>query len=335
MSRATSPIVVQLGLVALLALWAVAHAGCASDDGSSSAQPSTVGVQGGAGSSGHGGTAGSAGKAFVPSGGMAGSAGQASAGAPGMPGPYQLPAGFTPTESGGWKLGAEITAADPHDGKSDTCVSEVRGVVRDFRRGDRAGGHPDFETMQGSGEQGILAKKLGVGRKPVYVDGPHMLMTGKAGFDSWYRDVPSVNRVYLISFSLAPSNGTYTFSSDDFFPLDGAGWGREDLDHNFGFTTEVHTSVLYKGGETFTFTGDDDLWVYIDDTLAIDLGGLHAPQTQTVKLDDVAATLGLEKGKSYPLDLFHAERHSTASHFRIETTLSFTDCGTIVPAEPK
>jgi fibro-slime domain-containing protein len=42
--------------------------------------------------------------------------------------------------------------------------------------------------------------------------------------------------------------------------------------------------------------------------------------------------LGIEKGKVYPLELFHAERHTTASHFRVDTTLTFVDCGTI-PAD--
>ena len=40
--------------------------------------------------------------------------------------------------------------------------------------------------------------------------------------------------------------------------------------------------------------------------------------------------LGITKGKIYSLDLFHAERHSTASNFRIDTNLQFVDCGIIV-----
>ena len=51
------------------------------------------------------------------------------------------------------------------------------------------------------------------------------------------------------------------------------------------------------------------------------------------RLDMAAATLGIVKGNVYPLELFHAERHSTGSHFRIDSTLSLVDCGSV--PEPK
>ena len=38
--------------------------------------------------------------------------------------------------------------------------------------------------------------------------------------------------------------------------------------------------------------------------------------------DDLAEPLGLEIGSSYPLDIFHAERHTTMSTFRIETSIT-------------
>jgi fibro-slime domain-containing protein len=36
------------------------------------------------------------------------------------------------------------------------------------------------------------------------------------------------------------------------------------------------------------------------------------------------------RGSVYPLDLFHAERHTDKSNFRIDTNLHFVDCGVIV-----
>jgi fibro-slime domain-containing protein len=47
-----------------------------------------------------------------------------------------------------------------------------------------------------------------------------------------------------------------------------------------------------------------------------------------VNLDARATELGIEKGKVYPLDFFFAERHTSESNFRIDTTLNFVDCGT-------
>jgi fibro-slime domain-containing protein len=115
-----------------------------------------------------------------------------------------------------------------------------------------------------------------------------------------------------------------------FFPIDGQGFGNEGQAHNFGFTFELHMEFAYKGGEVFTFSGDDDLWVFINDRLAIDLGGLHPEQPEVLDVDAAAASLGLVVGETYPLDLFHAERHTNESNFRIESTLSFTNCDPIV-----
>ncbi len=60
------------------------------------------------------------------------------------------------------------------------------------------------------------------------------------------------------------------------------------------------------------------MWVFIDDHLVIDLGGVHATEEATVHLD----TLGLVRGQRYPLALFFAERHTTGSTFTVETTLA-------------
>ena len=45
--------------------------------------------------------------------------------------------------------------------------------------------------------------------------------------------------------------------------------------------------------------------------------------------------LGIVKGMIYSLDLFHAERHTGSSTFRIDTNLSFIDCGRVIPSRVK
>ena len=215
------------------------------------------------------------------------------------------------------------------------CNHELRPTVRDFRGYAATSGprHPDFEAPNVTGYKGIVQSLLGADQKPVYAPvGATPATTSKSNFDQWYRDVDGVNLRFddvVLPLAQDPARPeVYVYDDQTFFPIDGRGWDDcAFCTNNFHFTTEIHLMFPYRGGETFTFRGDDDVFLFINGHLAIDLGGVHPAEAATVDLDARASELGITRGSSYQMDIFQAERHTDYSTFRIETTIQ---CVTVI-----
>ena len=99
--------------------------------------------------------------------------------------------------------------------------------------------------------------------------------------------------------------------------LDASIQGDDGKQHNFHYTIRTHSRFVYKEGadQKFFFSGDDDVYVFVNGKLIVDLGGSHEQVDGSFNLDDLAEEYGLINGKAVDFDFFYVERHSTASNF--------------------
>jgi fibro-slime domain-containing protein len=269
-------------------------------------------------------------------------------------------------------------------------------VYRDFKHFDVAGGHPDFNRFNGDGVAGIAKPMLGANGVPEH-GATCTAGTANASFNvtycasaaanpwnpatdyfsAWYTDT-SYSQTIVATLSLGgqingaasatcntagqPDCTGFGFASGAFFPIDGMGWGNGGDTHNYSFTSETRYWFEYTGAATLIFRGDDDVFVYINKVLAVDLGGLHQSTEGEITLDPTNGTgyscdfvapgvgnvngcdsvaktgnghvvnLGLEIGKVYEIVVFQAERRLSASNYRL-TLSKFT--GTRSSCSPK
>ncbi len=169
---------------------------------------------------------------------------------------------------------------------------------------------------------GPMGSPLGANGLPVYS------ATREAGFyntvpdanlfNNWFKDAPGVNVGLDVPITFSDlGGGMYDYESTSFTPIDNQGFGNQGNAHDYHFTIQLSRSFVYQPGQSVVATSDDDLWVFIDHKLAIDIGGIHGGYQWAVNLD----SLGLTAGQSYPFDLFYAERNTPGSAFGLKTNI--------------
>lgn len=169
-------------------------------------------------------------------------------------------------------------------------------------------------------------------------------------FTDWFEDRgQGVNRpfLYTMKFVQDDNTGFFEFQENHFFPLDkdqGArkesssgpdGFGylqtgtKDGVDlstHVYGFTVEFHAMFTYNQGkhQFLSVRGDDDLWAFVNGHRAIDLGGIHAAESDSISLDDKAGDFGLTDKGEYNLDFYFAERSVASSTLSVVTDLELS-----------
>lgn len=257
----------------------------------------------------------------------------------------------------------EVGYACTTQGDTPPEVLEIPIVYRDFNESGSDGGHPDFETPNNvldprpssDVHPGIVEDLLGADRKPIYAcaaAAPCPQTTSPETFAQWYHDVDDINLHFDSVLELNREGDAYVMDSaadepwaslGGFFPLDGEGFGNQGSRHNYHFTSELRYWFEYRGGEELTFSGDDDVWVFINGRLAVDLGGVHNRRAGTVVLDAETGhgqscvanyqssscvpagdiDFSLELGSVYEVVVFQAERRRSESNYWL-TLANFT-----------
>ncbi len=115
-------------------------------------------------------------------------------------------------------------------------------------------------------------------------------------------------------------------------------WNISGCRHNYSFAMKVSAQFKYVKGQYFEFRGDDDVWVYINNRLVVDIGGCHNPEEGAVNLDTIGKndpSLKLIEGREYPFHIFFSERNATGSNFKMRTSINLQTQKTYYPVEEK
>lgn len=187
-------------------------------------------------------------------------------------------------------------------------------------------------------EQGLVDYYLNDEYLPVAKGGNLITNRGMTDFTRWFSNVAGKSQSYMgqIRLEYDKSNALFSYKSDAFYPLDDAKFSTNDSvnndSHNHLFTMSfaIPFKSTASGEEHFTIDADDDTFVFVDDKLAIDLGGIHESMRgefainkkgevyTSINDEDYAYSgISVEPGGGSIIRVFHADRDSAESTFGV------------------
>lgn len=222
----------------------------------------------------------------------------------------------------------------------------AHGLVKNTLGAD---GYPVPAFTSADGANGTVAS--GIDKTSWYVTG-HDPVLPTDNFYRWFHNTDKSQRVdgRKVTFTTNDGGHTYTYGNKGVFPIDDFDFSQDDPTTikyhgtNFHYTAHLQFALRVKadGTEVFKFEGDDDVWVFLNNKLVLDIGGLHEMLTGyfTVNKDNTITTytqeklssgemtkrtynlsdFGIKKGDIVNLDFFYAERSTTESNMRITIT---------------
>ena len=221
------------------------------------------------------------------------------------------------------------------DQKADECVNmyeaELHSALNERQFEWTSCGYINYAL-----EPGLVSGKLGADYLPVADGGSLTSNKGVKGdnFTRWFTavDGKSKNIPSVLNLTYSETGSTFDYENEKFYPVDGLGFKDASEDgHNHLFTMSlgIPFRVLKSDEQTFDITADDDTWVYVDNKLVLDMGGIHEPiagHLQITKDGEVNTGIGDEElaysgatidGESAIIRVFHADRDSKESVFKM------------------
>ena len=228
----------------------------------------------------------------------------------------------------------------------------LSGTIRDFRGTLDVLGHPDFGLPNTPPVQRwTISPRLDRDGKPSVskpqpgASSPQRTIHSEDLFATWFRDTPCRNIAMPIkllmgrvkSYGYTDQNPTWVYNvkggslgmpadrgyNDAYYSVTGV-----TRPCNTSWTVELGCSFEYRKdkGQWLYVSASNDLFIYLDGKLLVDIGGRSQPTTRSVDLNSIAASFGLVDRQRYALKFFVANRYVvTPPDFSLWMNFPFTE----------